>query len=76
MYQILSSLAAAAFLALGAYMTGSALPVILLSLASGAAWIQHTPGLSYQWQARVMVLGLALYALALVITLYAWYDLV
>lgn len=75
MYQIISSLAAAVFLALASVVVGSALPLILLSLASACAWVQYVPGLSYQWQVRAVNLGLGLYALALAFTLYAWYEL-
>lgn len=75
MYQIISSLAVAVFLALASVIVGSALPLILLSLVSACAWIQYIPGLSYQWQVRAVNLGLGLYALALVFTIYAWYEL-
>lgn len=74
MNQIISSLAAAVFLALAAYMVRSSLALILLSLASGCAWIQYIPGLPYQWQVRASSTGLALYALALVFVAAAWAD--
>jgi len=74
MYQIISSLAAAIFLALAAWMVNSALAVILLSLASGAAWIQYIPELSYKWQVRASSTGLVLYALALFFVAAAWAD--
>ena len=74
MYQVLSSLAAAVFLALAAILCRSGFALILLSLACACAWVEHITGLSYQWQARAMSTGLGLYALALVFTTYAWYD--
>lgn len=74
MDQLLSSLAAAVFLALAAFMARSVFAVILLSLASGAAWLQQTPGISYEWQVRATWLSLALYALALTITVAAALD--
>lgn len=75
MSQIIFSLAAAVFLALASVVAGTVLPLILLSLASACAWVQYIPGLSYQWQARAVNLGLGLYALALAFTLYAWLEL-
>ena len=74
MNQIISSLAAAAFLALAAFMVRSSFAVILLSLASGCAWIQYIPGLSYQWQVRAASTGLVLYAFALLFVAHAWSD--